>query len=49
MKTFFDLIDFMKENKKWWLAPIIATLLLFSLLAYLGSGSVVSPFIYTVF
>lgn len=39
---------FLKENKKWWLLPIIATILLMGLLVML-SGSVAAPFIYTLF
>ena len=39
---------FMKENKKWWLLPIVAVLILFGVLVLL-SGSAVAPFIYTLF
>lgn len=39
---------FMKENKKWWLLPIVAVLLIFGALVLL-SGSAVAPFIYTLF
>jgi len=35
-------------NKKWWLVPIIAVLLIFGLLILLSSTGV-APFIYTVF
>jgi len=45
-----DLWLFMRERKKFWLAPIIIVLLLLGLLIMLGSGSAaVSPFIYTLF
>ncbi len=40
--------DFLKSNKKWWLSPIVAVLLLVGLLVLL-SGSAVAPFIYTLF
>jgi hypothetical protein len=40
--------DFLKHNKKWWLAPIIAILLLFGLLIILA-GTGAAPFIYTLF
>jgi hypothetical protein len=43
-----DTIGFLKNNKKWWLLPIITTLLLISVLLLL-SGTVVAPFIYTLF
>ena len=40
--------DFLLHNKKWWLAPIIAILLLFGLLIVLA-GTGAAPFIYTLF
>ncbi len=40
--------SFLKENKKWWLLPIVAVLILFGVLVLL-SGSAVAPFIYTLF
>ena len=43
-----ELIGFMSENKKWWLSPIIAILLLLGALIFLG-GSGIAPFIYTLF
>jgi hypothetical protein len=39
---------FLKDNKKWWLLPIAAVLLVFGALVLL-SGSAVAPFIYTLF
>jgi hypothetical protein len=39
---------FMKQNKKWWLLPLILTLLVFGVLVLL-SGSGLAPFIYTLF
>jgi Family of unknown function (DUF5989) len=39
---------FLKHNKKWWLTPIVLTLLLVGLLIVLG-GSTAAPFIYTLF
>ncbi len=44
----WELIDFLKHNKKWWLTPIILVLLLFGLLILIG-GSAAAPFIYTIF
>lgn len=40
---------FMKENKKYWLAPIIVTLVLVGALLVLAQGSAIAPFIYTLF
>lgn len=39
---------FLKENKKWWLLPIVIVLGLVGVLAILG-GTAVAPFIYTLF
>ena len=40
--------DFLAHNKKWWLLPIVITLLLVGILALVGSGAA-APFIYTLF
>ena len=40
--------DFLRHNKKWWLAPIIVILVLFGLLIILA-GTGAAPFIYTLF
>ena len=44
-----DLWDFMKERKKFWLAPIIVVMLLLGMLIVVAQGSAVAPFIYTLF
>lgn len=44
-----DLWDFMRERKKFWLAPIIIVMLLLGALIVLTQGSAVAPFIYTLF
>ena len=44
-----ELWDFMRERKKFWLAPIIIMLLLLGALIVLSEGSAVAPFIYTLF
>ena len=41
--------EFLKERKKYWLLPIIIVLALFGTLIVLSQGSVVAPFIYTIF
>jgi hypothetical protein len=43
-----ELIDFLAEHKKWWLAPIIISMLLLGALVLLG-GTAAGPFIYTLF
>ena len=49
MELIKDLWAFMKERKKFWLAPIIIVLLLLGSLIVLAQGSAVAPFIYTLF
>lgn len=44
-----DLWAFMRERKKFWLAPVIIVLLLLGTLIVLSQGSVIAPFIYTLF
>lgn len=44
-----DLWDYMRVRKKFWLAPIIAVLLLLGVLIVLAQGSALAPFIYTLF
>ena len=41
--------EFLKERKKWWLAPIIIFLVLFGTLIVLTEGTAIAPFIYTLF
>ena len=40
-----EFVDFLRYNKKWWLAPIIIVLLLLSVIMFLG-GTAAAPFIY---
>jgi hypothetical protein len=46
VKEFFE---FLKVRKKYWLLPIIIVLALFGSIIVLSQGSVVAPFIYTIF
>ena len=50
MLSFFkEFWEFLIERKKYWLIPIIVFLALFGALIVLSQGSVVAPFIYTIF
>jgi len=40
---------YLKQNKKFWLIPILVSLLLLSVLIVATQGSAVAPFIYTLF
>jgi len=44
-----DLWAFMQERKKYWLLPLIITLVLLGALIVVSQGSVIAPFIYTLF
>ena len=44
-----DLWAFMRERKKFWLAPILIVMLLLATLIILAQGSAIAPFIYTLF
>jgi drug/metabolite transporter superfamily protein YnfA len=46
--TFGELWLFLRDNKKWWLLPILAVLVLFGVLMLLA-GTGAAPFIYTLF
>ena len=46
LKEFFN---FLRERKKYWLLPVIVVLALFGVLIILSQGSVIAPFIYTIF
>ena len=46
IKEFFE---FLKVRKKYWLFPIIIVLAFCGILIVLSQGSVVAPFIYTIF
>ena len=44
-----DIWDFFKIRKKYWLAPLIITILLMGILLVFTQGSVIAPFIYSIF
>ncbi len=44
-----ELWDFLRQEKKFWLLPVIVILALFGLLLAFAQTSVVAPFIYTLF
>ena len=53
MKDFIELLidiwDFLKVRKKYWLAPLILTLILMGSLIIFTQGSVFAPLIYSIF
>ena len=44
-----ELFAFLKANKKLWLLPIIIVMVILGGLLVLAQGSVIAPFIYTLF
>jgi hypothetical protein len=49
MEFLKELLAFLRARKKLWLAPIIIVMLILGGLLILAQGSVVAPFIYTIF
>ena len=48
-ELFIDIWDFLKIRKKYWLAPLIITIVLMGILVITTQGSVIAPFIYSIF
>lgn len=49
MKTLIEVLKFLNHRKKLWLAPIVIVMIIIGGLLILAQGSVVAPFIYTLF
>ena len=49
MGFLLEIWEFLKVRKKLWLAPIILVMIVLGGLIILAQGSVVAPFIYTLF
>ncbi len=49
MAFLFELWQFLKVRKKFWLLPILIMMVLFGGLIILAQGSAIAPFIYTIF
>lgn len=49
MSVFAELLEFLGTRKKFWLVPLLVLFLVFGGLFILSQGSVVAPFIYTLF
>ena len=44
-----DIWDFLRVRKKYWLAPLIIPIVLMGTLIVFTQGSVIAPFIYSIF
>ncbi len=49
MSIIAELFEFLGARKKFWLLPLMVLFLIFGALFVLSQGSVVAPFIYTLF
>lgn len=49
MNFLTDLWGFLQTRKKFWLLPVILVIVLLGAIIFLGSGSAIAPFIYTLF
>jgi hypothetical protein len=44
-----EFLHFLRERKKWWIAPILIFLILLGGLLIFANSSVLAPFIYSLF
>jgi hypothetical protein len=44
-----EFFEFLRERKKWWIAPILVFLVLLGVLIIFASSSALAPFIYSLF
>jgi hypothetical protein len=49
MDTLFEFLRFLGHRKKYWLWPFVILLVLLGLFIVLAQGSVLAPFIYSLF
>ena len=49
MSLLADFWQFLRVRKKWWLAPIVITLVLVGVLLVVTESSALAPFIYALF
>jgi len=44
-----EFVEFLRQEKKYWLVPIVVVFVLFGLLIVFSQSSAIAPFIYTLF
>ena len=44
-----ELFEFLRERKRWWIAPILVFMVLLGVLLIFASTSTLAPFIYSLF
>jgi hypothetical protein len=48
-RVFTEFVQFLRQEKKYWLVPIVVVFALFGLLIVFSQSSAVAPFIYSLF
>lgn len=48
-RVLVEFLQFLKQEKKYWLMPMVVVFVLFGLLIVFAQSSAVAPFIYTLF
>jgi len=48
-ETIKEFWQFLRERKRWWLAPIVLFLVLLGALMLFAKGSALAPFVYSLF
>ena len=49
LRIIAEYFEFLRQQKKWWLFPIVFLLLLLGVLVIFTEGTPLAPFIYTLF
>jgi hypothetical protein len=44
-----EFFEFLRESKRWWIAPILVFMVLLGILVIFASNSPLAPFIYSLF
>jgi hypothetical protein len=48
-RVLVEFVQFLQQEKKYWLLPIVVVFVLFGLLIVASQSSAIAPFIYTIF
>jgi hypothetical protein len=48
-RVLVEFVQFLRQEKKYWLLPMVVVFVLFGLLIVFAQSSAVAPFIYTLF
>ena len=48
-RVFGEFVQFLREEKKYWLIPVVLVLVVFGALLVFAQSSALAPFIYTLF